>query len=211
MRRSAATDSGSSRSATAPLVAVVFPRTSFPLSPDDAARLTAVRVAGDGDAGALVSSLAAALPGHEDDGASGIRLGTAVLDLLAAALAERCDAELPADAARRALLLRIRTFVEARLGDPDLTPAAIAAAHHISVRYLYKLFADQDVTLGAWIRRRRLDRCRRDLLDPELSHRTVSAIAARWGMTDAAHFSRVFRAAYDAPPSEYRMHHLRVR
>jgi transcriptional regulator GlxA family with amidase domain len=33
----------------------------------------------------------------------------------------------------------------------------------------------------------------------------VSAIAARWGLIDAAHFSRLFRAAYGLPPAEYRL------
>jgi AraC-like DNA-binding protein len=47
-------------------------------------------------------------------------------------------------------------------------------------------------------------RCRRDLLDPALRDRPVSAIAARWGITDPAHFSRLFRATYGVPPSEYR-------
>jgi AraC-like DNA-binding protein len=54
------------------------------------------------------------------------------------------------------------------------------------------------------IRQRRLERCRRDLLDPSLEDVPVSAIAARRGLTSAAHFSRVFRAAYGASPVEYR-------
>jgi AraC-like DNA-binding protein len=33
----------------------------------------------------------------------------------------------------------------------------------------------------------------------------VGAIAARWGLIDAAHFSRLFRAAYGLPPGEYRL------
>lgn len=33
----------------------------------------------------------------------------------------------------------------------------------------------------------------------------MSAIAARWGLVDAAHFSRLFRAAYGLPPTEYRL------
>jgi hypothetical protein len=49
-----------------------------------------------------------------------------------------------------------------------------------------------------------LERCRRDLLDPSLGDVPVSAIAARWGLTNAAHFSRAFRAAYGASPVEYR-------
>jgi transcriptional regulator GlxA family with amidase domain len=32
----------------------------------------------------------------------------------------------------------------------------------------------------------------------------VSAIAARWGLVNAAHFSRAFRTAYGLPPVEYR-------
>ncbi len=74
----------------------------------------------------------------------------------------------------------------------------------ISARYLYKLFETQQTTVADWIRRRRLERCRRDLLDPALTARPVSAIAARWGLPNPVHFSRLFRAAYHAPPGEYR-------
>jgi AraC-like DNA-binding protein len=55
------------------------------------------------------------------------------------------------------------------------------------------------------VRLRRLDRCRRDLLDPALRDRPVSAIAARWGFGDAAAFSRAFRTAYGLPPGEFRL------
>jgi AraC-like DNA-binding protein len=80
-----------------------------------------------------------------------------------------------------------------------------ATAHHISLRYLHKLFEGQPTTASGWIRQRRLERCRRDLLDPALGDRSVGAIAARWGLIDAAHFSRLFRAAYGLPPGEYRL------
>jgi transcriptional regulator GlxA family with amidase domain len=50
------------------------------------------------------------------------------------------------------------------------------------------------------MRWRRLERCRRDLLDPALSDLPASAIALGWGFVDAAHFSRVFREAYGHPP-----------
>ena len=51
---------------------------------------------------------------------------------------------------------RIYAFIEEHLADPDLTPAATARAHHISMRSLYKLFENQETTVGAWIRQRRL-------------------------------------------------------
>jgi AraC-like DNA-binding protein len=58
--------------------------------------------------------------------------------------------------------------------------------------------------VAGWVRERRLERSRHDLLDPALAARPVSAIAARWGLVDPAHFSRLFRAAYGVPPLEYR-------
>jgi AraC-like DNA-binding protein len=190
------------------VVAVVFPRALLPLPPGDVAGLTAVRVPGDQGTGALVSSLSRQLVGRLDDWsvAEGARLGTTVLDLLTVALAARLEREeqVPPDLGRRALLHRIHAFIEQRLGDPELTPAMIAAAHHVSLRYLYKLFEAQEQSVAGWVRRRRLERCRRDLLDPALAARPVSAIGARWGLVNAAHFSRAFRAAYGLSPAEYR-------
>ncbi|MBO0832730.1 MAG: helix-turn-helix domain-containing protein [Actinobacteria bacterium] len=49
-----------------------------------------------------------------------------------------------------------------------------------------------------------MERCRRDLSDPALTERPVAAVAARWGFTSAADFSRAFRAAHGMPPGEYR-------
>jgi AraC-like DNA-binding protein len=129
-----------------------------------------------------------------------------MVDLLSAALAARLDREdeLPADTREEALVRRVHAFIEQRLADPALSPAVIADAHHISVRYLYKLFEGQHRGVAGWIRERRLERSRRDLLDPAMADRPVSAIAARWGLVDPAHFSRIFRATYGIPPLEYR-------
>ena len=71
------------------------------------------------------------------------------------------------------------------------------------------LFETQQTTVADWIRQRRLERCRRDLADPGLRAKPVGAIAARWGLTNPAHFSRLFRAAYGVPPRAYRDHMLR--
>jgi AraC-like DNA-binding protein len=188
-------------------VVMVLPRTLLPLSPDEMARLTAVRIPGDEGTGALMSSLARQLVERldEHDAAEGSRLGAASIELLTAALASRLGrAERFPDAQRRALLVRIHAFIEEHLGDIELSPTSIADAHHISVRYLYKLFDSKQESVASWIRLRRLERCRRDLLDPALRARPVSAIAARWGLPNAAHFSRVFRATYGVSPAEFR-------
>lgn len=68
---------------------------------------------------------------------------------------------------------------------------------------LHELFQEHDMTI-AWIRSRRLDRCRRDLADPSLWAQPIGAIGARWAVTGGTRFSRVFRTAYDIPPRESR-------
>ena len=190
------------------MVVVAFPRALLPLRPDQLASLTAVTIPGDHGTGALISTLARQLPHHLDDAGvtTSIRLGTAVLDLLTVGMAARLDqaGAVPPETRQRALLRRIHAYIDERLDDPDLTPAQLAAVHHISLRYLHKLFHAQDATVAEWIRHRRLERCRRDLLDPAQVNRPVSAIAARWGLPNAAYFSRAFRAAYGTSPGEYR-------
>jgi AraC-like DNA-binding protein len=60
---------------------------------------------------------------------------------------------------------------------------------------------------AALIRQRRLDRCRRDLVDPALAARPVAATAARWGFVSVPHFHRLFRDTYGLPPAEFRAAH----
>jgi len=191
------------------VVAVKFPRAALPLRHNDLERLTAVPISGREGLGAPISLLARHLAGRLADfrPTEGARLATALIDLLVVTFAERLDriATIAPGTRRRALLTSVQSFIEQRLGDPELSPSGTAAAHHISLRYLHKLFEGQGETVSGWIRARRLERCRRDLLDPTLRDWPVSVIAARWGLTDASHFSRLFRAAYGLPPAEYRL------
>jgi AraC-like DNA-binding protein len=184
-----------------------FPRDLLALPPDSAGQVTAVPIAADGT-GALASHVLrrVALDLETYRPASAARLATVLMDLVTTAVAERAgQAELlPAESRERTLLLRIHAFIEQHLGEADLSPGIVAAAHHVSVRYLHRLFEAQDTTVAAWIRRRRLERCRRDLADPAFGAVPVSAVAARWGIADPAHFSRLFRRAYGLPPAEYR-------
>jgi hypothetical protein len=148
-------------------VMLTFPLTMLPLRRQEIARLAGARIPGNSGAPALLSALVRQLPGRLDDpGVAGARLGSAVLDLLTAA-STRLDrpSTAGAQAHRRMLREQVRTFIEARLPHPDLTPATVAAAQHISVRYLHRLFDDEH-TVAGWIRQRRLERCRADLLDP---------------------------------------------
>jgi AraC-like DNA-binding protein len=189
-------------------VVVQWPRALMPLGPDAVSRLTAVRISAGQGMGALLSRHLIELTRQAAHyrPADTARLSTITLDLLAALCAHHLEAEasLPPEARQQALQAKIHDFIQQRLGDPDLSPETVAAVHQISMRYLYKLFPHQGLTVAGWIRQRRLERCRSDLADPHLSRVPIHAIAARWGFTDSAHFSRAFRAAYGMPPKDYR-------
>ena len=189
-----------------------FPRDLLALPADSAGRLTAVPISGDQGTGALASPLLrrVVLDLETYRPASAARLCTVMMDLLTTAVAERAGqtASLQIELRERTLLVRIHAFIEQHLGEADLSPGVVAAAHHVSVRYLHRLFEAQETTVAAWIRRRRLERCRRDLADPALGAVPVAALAARWGLPDSAHFSRLFRRTYGLPPAEYRRNYL---
>jgi AraC-like DNA-binding protein len=102
------------------------------------------------------------------------------------------------------LLTRIRTFARLHLAEPDLTPATIAAAHGISVRQLYKLCADADLSLEQWIITERLQRVRHELARPDRRHVPIGTIALGCGFRDPTHFTRRFKARYGMTPSRWR-------
>lgn len=109
------------------------------------------------------------------------------------------------------LLLRdIKAYVENHLRDPGLSPASIAAAGHISLRYLHRLFQRDGLSVGAFLRERRLEHCRADLSDPAQSQRRVCEIARRWGFHDPSVFNRTFKSAYGVTPGTYRRQRLVV-
>ncbi len=186
---------------------LMFPRVLLRLPERDLTRMTATTVScGDG-LGPVVHPFLCGLAGQvrQLDALGTQRLADSVVDLVGAMLSERCAAHVtPADDGRELLAQRILTYMEQRLSDPGLGPDRIAAAHHISRRFLYKLLAERGYTVSGWLRERRLAECLRDLADPALAHTPVATVASRWGFPDPAHFSHAFRSAYGMSPSEAR-------
>jgi AraC-like DNA-binding protein len=190
---------------------VVLPRRQLGIPPDRIARITANPISGKRGMGALLSPFLFQLAERLDEFGTGggDRLAQNIEDLLGTLLAEQLDTVAPCpEAGRRALLLRAKSCIERRLGDPDLSADSVAAANFISTRYLQKLFQEEGATVSGWIRSRRLEKCWRALRDPHEANRSVSAIAAHWGFIDAAHFSRIFRATYGMSPRDCRAGHL---
>ena len=182
---------------TCQLLVLMFPHRELRLGYDAVSRLTARRVSGRTGIGALVGPLLVNLAARLDDNVIDL-LSTLYADLLTAAGHRLSDP-------RRTLMAKMRCFIEDRLDDPDLDPEMVAAACHISVGYLHKLFRAEGTSVSRVIRERRLEQCRRDLLAPACRDKAVSAIGAHWGFLDAAHFSRIFKATYGVSPREYRL------
>ncbi|MFI2642330.1 helix-turn-helix domain-containing protein [Streptomyces sp. NPDC018610] len=134
------------------------------------------------------------------------KLAATVVDFFATLVAERTGPgdEAGPDGARRQLVRRIRDHIDRNLADPALSPQAVAASLHISVRYLHRVFEDEGVTVHRLIQRRRLEESARELARGGANAPTVSAVAQRWGFVSPAHFSRVFRTSYGRSPLEWR-------
>jgi len=172
-------------------------------------KCTAVRIpGGTGMTRAAVAFLRGLFTGLEDGTITPAHAPAAVdcvLDLVRGLHAGPTRAHEPARLRSRAeIMLNIKAYIEANLGNPDLGPEEIAGASFISTRYLHKLFESEGTSVCRWIRSIRLDRCRRDLADPALRSQTILEIASRWGLPGPQHFSRLFRAAYGCSPSDYR-------
>jgi AraC-like DNA-binding protein len=134
--------------------------------------------------------------------AAAARLGEAAASLLAGTLVD--DGDLVAGDAADDLREHITSYIRAHLDDPRLSRSSLAAAHHMSRRTLDRLFVGQPWSVSEYIRQERLQAVHRDLQDPQLLHRSVAALAARWCFVDAAHFSRLFRQQFGYPPSQAR-------
>jgi len=106
--------------------------------------------------------------------------------------------------AQAARMCRILSYLEENYSDHKLTPAKVAAANAVSVRHLHNLFRHSNMTVCKWIWDRRLKSALEDLVDPSLSHKTISDIAYSKGFNDSAHFSRTFKDRFGLSPSAMR-------
>ncbi|MEU1224095.1 helix-turn-helix domain-containing protein [Streptomyces microflavus] len=185
-----------------------LPRALVPLPEAKVDRLLAVSIPGRSGTGRVMAQFLSSLvqEGPVLEAPERERLGGTSLDLATGFLAYHLDAQeyLLPEARHEMLLARVDTFVRDNLSDTRLTPRAVAAQHHISVRLLHQLFRGRDETVAAAIRRLRLERCRADLADPRLRVLPVRDIGARWALDSAATFSRLFRTTYGVTPGEYR-------
>ncbi len=186
---------------------MMFPKDRLELPALLTEQLTAVSLSQQHPAlASLITAVLSQFPEQLASLDAGLRskLAHTSLDLTGTLFSAVLDADPQQRDPHQRLLQRIFGYIDERLASPELSPGTIAAAHYISTRQLHALFHEAGTTVSTRIRERRLERCRADLLDPSLSGRPVSAVAARWGFPDAAHFSRAFKASYGVSPSSLR-------
>ncbi|AKJ30261.1 helix-turn-helix domain-containing protein [Caldimonas brevitalea] len=133
-------------------------------------------------------------------------LQDSVLALVGAALRNtRLDDDEPAgEGAALRTLRSIQRHIAEHLGDPALTPDALAVSFGMSRRTLYKLFDRARLTPQAYIREMRLQRARAWLADRRET-RSVTEIACELNFADAAHFSRLFHQRFGLSPTRWRL------
>lgn len=170
-------------------------------------RLTATTVCGRRGAGHLTIGMIETLARDVDalEPGSAVAVADAVTSILVAGLRTLPAARETGVSNMVALHReRIRAFVRANLRDPALGVAGIAQALRMSPSTVHRAFHGEPLSVAQWILAARLDAVRRDLADPTLAGRTVSAIAFDWGFNDAAHFSRAYRERFGCAPRDTR-------
>ena len=151
----------------------------------------------------ILSDLLAAVLAQSDAIAlsDAVAIRHAILDLVVGSAAETAVAVESTGAVTEAMRQRVVGWIAEHLPGDEVSPAAAAAAHGISLRSLHRLFSDEDTTFGEVVRGLRLERVRQDLLQ---TSGTVQAIAARWGYADVSGLCRDFKRAYGVTATAYR-------
>jgi AraC-like DNA-binding protein len=134
----------------------------------------------------------------------GTQLANNLLGILAACChvnSTRPDTE---DANMLAKREKIKQIINQNLHKPDLSVGDLAKLFGFSIRYIQRLFSEEECTVSSYVRRQRLEGCRKQLADPAWLHHSITEIAFNWGFNSSAHFARVFKEQYGINAREYR-------
>ncbi|MBP9951984.1 MAG: AraC family transcriptional regulator [Cypionkella sp.] len=138
-----------------------------------------------------------------DDKAGNAVLGRQLTELLALTLDRTSEVmQGVGSSVRTAHRRRAEDMIRRNLSDSALSPEKVAEACGISKRYLHELFADVNYTISQYIREERI-KAARDLLQMP-NPGQMSDIAYRFGFSDQAQFSRLFKAMFGQTPSSFR-------
>ena len=125
-----------------------------------------------------------------------------IVSLLALAAA---NGDPPSTTHKRALLRRVTETIHERCHEPELDPAAVAAALGLSRRYVHLLFASAGTTFSQELYACRLQRAQRLLRDKRFDGLGIAEIAWNCGFSEPSHFTRRFHERFGSTPSAYRL------
>ncbi|NOT66990.1 MAG: helix-turn-helix domain-containing protein [Methylophilaceae bacterium] len=167
---------------------------------------TALRIPGNAGIGLVTSSFIRSAANQADTFSENqiSALSLHALDLLTLALASVQPQTFNLSRSRLISLNLVKDFVERHLSDSTLDTSMIAAGVDLSPRYINDLFSDEDNSLMRFVWQRRLENCRKDMLNSVYQSLQISEIAYRWGFNDMSHFSRAFRQRFACSPSALR-------
>jgi AraC-like DNA-binding protein len=101
-------------------------------------------------------------------------------------------------------LQSVKSYIDSRLDDPDLSPANIAKANGISLRYLHYLFKSSGTSVSEWVREQRLIKCHQKLVSEKYEDDSITNIAFSMGFNSSSHFSRLFKEKFGMAPRNLR-------
>lgn len=103
---------------------------------------------------------------------------------------------------RDRLVARLKSIIDEHITETGLSPDYLAAELGISRSKIYQKVGRIDgMSLADYVRNRRLEKAARLLVESDL---TIQEIIGEVGLTNASHFSKIFRMKYGMSPYEYK-------
>lgn len=172
----------------------------------NAEMLTARKIDGQSGIGKLVRENVLAFADHVNTANPMLHalLQDTLIDLIATGLASHGAHKIELSSPEQHVMLRAKSFIRANLGDPELDRNRVASEIGMSVRRLNDIFAKEDTSISAFIRRMRLESVANDLRDTRFQRHSISEIAFRNGFSNMQNFSTIFRTKYKISPRGYR-------
>jgi AraC-like DNA-binding protein len=158
----------------------------------------------------LASTAAAVVQNLCDNVSAGVRSGYEtrvaryLLEMISMSYVAAYEPNLKGSAVQWQRRNRIIRYIEDNLRDPALSVTSIAEGLGMSPRYVRNIFSMSGEKVLAYVLRRRLEECARQMHDRAWDGHTLTEIAYSWGFNSAAHFTRTFREHFGAAPREYR-------
>jgi AraC-like DNA-binding protein len=183
-------------------IMVNIPRPLLEARIADARRMTALRVAGASNLGALSGSIVRQLIQFDEpmkDATTG-RLSESLLDILGTTFDAQSTQTRLIHATDHRLLAQVKRYILANLHDTTLNLDTIASAQNTAPRTLNRMFATEGTTPIRWLWQQRLTASYQALSEGHVGSVTEAALS--FGFSDVSHFSRAFKRAFGTSPQE---------